>query len=333
MSVFPTTSIFMVRDLCRAVARVITPSAPVDSLVVASLADLHADHGPRFLAVLRSANSAAWLAFERALAGMPPPGLDWSGIDLPRCVGEIQQARTGGLLDAGDIPPALVRGYAARYDQYSDPAALIRSNLQTLELLGKAIKSKLPEVSRLLLQEANAGESLLIATARFFFRQTFTADAVLVQASGAVHLDAGTSDLVQSLGGPASNRSPEATPRPVRTTPGQARAAEPSGPGIAPTPGASRSASEAEQLLTRLRQRFDPAELERLGGLLRDLRAVSDPHWLDLLRQTRQLIHKVAPPEKLTFLPRADGRAVAVPGRAAALAWSILFSLWDGSAV
>lgn len=326
MSVFPTTSIFMIRDLCRAVGQVVDPTAPVAGQVVAACDDLLADHGPRFLQSLRAANAAAWRALEVAIVGAPPTGFDWAGIDRAKCVAEIQQARAAGLLDAGDVVPAQVRGYASRHDQYADPAALAKSNLQTLDLLAKAIKAKLPELSRLLLQEAKAGESLVVLAARYFFRQALEADATLSKAVG-VRLDPGTPAQEQLLRSLAAGRSVEPT------KPSLPRAAQTPAPGTPPTPGPGSSlVAEVEQLLARMQTRFDPADLEKVGAMLRELRVVNDPKLGVLLRQASQLLAKVAPPEKLTFLPRADGRAVAVPGRAAALAWSILFSLWEGSA-
>lgn len=320
MSVFPTTSIFMIRDLCRAVGQVVDPSAPVAGQVVAACDELLADHGPRFVQALRTANAAAWRALEVALAGAPPAGFDWAGIDRAKCLAEVQQARASGLLDAGDVVAAQVRGYATRHDQYADPAALAKSNLQTLDLLAKAIKAKLPELARLLLQEAKAGESLVVLAARYFFRQALEADATLSKAVG-VRLDQGTPAQEQLLRSLAAGRSIEPT------TPSPPRAAPTPGPGAG-----SPLVAEVEQLLAKMQTRFDPVDLEKAGAMLRELCRVNDPKIGSLLRQARQLLAKVAPPEKLTFLPRADGRAVAVPGRAAALAWSILFSLWEGPA-
>lgn len=305
----------MVRELCHGLAGTATSVSSGAPHVVAALDELLADQQPALLQAFRTASGQAWKVLQDTLSRDP---------DGAACAAELNQA--AAFLEAGEIGSAQIRGYASRFDQYADAAALAKSNAQTLELLAKALKAKMPELAKHLLAEAKRDEPLLVLAARHFVRQAIAADARLQKALGKLPWEPLPASWARHLGTPEPVQPTRPTPQPTS----RAGVAPQPGTAAPPTPGpATAEAGAVAALVAQLQQRYNPADLEKVGPMVQALRDAGDPKAAALVKQTREALRRYLTPDTMTFMPRADSRAGVIPGRASLLAWSIQLSLWD----
>lgn len=162
------------------------------------------DQSRALLDALERANRKAWKALEVALAG---EGL-WSRLDradvralraqirtfldhvpLPELTGKAEYrkrclADLRGALGKGVLLGKLVAGDLAEktgpFAAYTDPGALLKAEKAALTRLGKEVQDAgFKALGWLLAQPAHGGESVVVVSARYFFRREVETDAAL----------------------------------------------------------------------------------------------------------------------------------------------------------
>ncbi|VTT99689.1 serine threonine protein kinase : Serine/Threonine protein kinase OS=Beggiatoa sp. SS GN=BGS_0589 PE=3 SV=1: Pkinase [Gemmataceae bacterium] len=162
------------------------------------------DQSRALLDALERSNRKAWKALEVALAG---EGL-WSRLDradvralraqirtfldaapLPeltgkaeyrkRCLTELRQALGKGVL-LGKLVAGDLADKTGHFAAYTDPSALLRAEKAALTRLGKEVQDAgFKALGWLLAQPAHGAESVVVVSARYFFRREVETDAEL----------------------------------------------------------------------------------------------------------------------------------------------------------
>ena len=345
MSLFSTLGIVLIRDLGQGVASTLAGRAPPE--IVEHLREILRERRDGLLLAMRQANDRAWLALEIALAGESyaqqvnaNPSSNqiqalkgfleagWFGkstIDRARCLDQLRAARSVGTFDATPLSDREVDGVVSNLERYTDPVRRREGDQQTLSALVASLKSKCPDLARLMTEDNASGSPLLAVAASEFFRLALQADPVLATVP-VLGVHAAQSEALANLTRFLLDLA-------MPTTAGSdSHGGIPSPDAPATTPTAIDASVEVQALLAKIRQRPDAGDLQKCAALLRQLRRESHPHALALLREVRQALAAHLSADTLTFLPRGSDRAGVMPARAVALARAIQFSLWDDPA-
>jgi serine/threonine protein kinase len=197
---------------CFAVRQVVGDGAEAAVLL---LGDRLSDRGQALHRALLRSNENAWRALEVALAG---EGLfAWFGraddralreqmrrfidsVPLPdemtkrprlrsHILAEIRDARKNKVLTASLQPEAMAKEVGA-FARYSDPQALIEAEKAQLKDMARAMqKAGYEKLAWLLSQPAHAGDSVVVAAARYYFRREVERDEGLAHTLQLTALD------------------------------------------------------------------------------------------------------------------------------------------------